>query len=87
VDRLGGTGSERACVAWLRLLEVQVRAGKKHAAAAAVHARCGHPERADAALDRLIVERAEFDAALALHPEWASDAPQWPELRPREPAG
>ena len=78
---------ERARVAWLRLLEAHARAAQKHAAAAAVHARCGHPERADAALDRLIVERAEFEAVLALHPEWAESAPQWPEFRSAERAG
>jgi hypothetical protein len=71
--------AEVARLAWLSALEAHVRAAEAHAEAAAFHAQSGkHPERRQAELDRLRLERAEFDAALAWHPEWANEAPDWP---------
>jgi predicted RNA-binding protein YlxR (DUF448 family) len=65
--------------AWISLLRAHVRSAQKHAAAAKVHAQTGHVERRMAELDRLSLERAEFDAAVARHPEWADDVPAWPK--------
>jgi len=56
-----------------------VRAGRKNIAAADVHARAGHPERAEVALARARTERKQYERALAAHPEWADEAPDWPE--------
>jgi hypothetical protein len=67
-------------VAWLRLLQAYVRAARKHIEAAEVHARAGHPERADAALGRARAERKGYERALAMHPEWGDQAPELPEL-------
>ena len=64
-------------MAWLSLLQAYVRAGRKNIAAADVHARAGHPERAEVALARARTERNE--RARAAHPEWADEAPDWPE--------
>jgi hypothetical protein len=65
---------------WLRALSAQVRAAGVHAQAAELHARSGHAERRRAELDRLGQERAEFDATVALHPEWADAVPVWPRF-------
>jgi hypothetical protein len=42
----------------------------------------GHTARREAELRRLAKERAEFEAELVRHPEWAHDAPDWPQLDP-----
>ena len=68
--------------AWLRLLHAYVRAGRKHMEAVELYAQAGRPDRAEAALRLLQTERMMYERALAVHPEWADDAPVWPELDP-----
>jgi hypothetical protein len=80
-------GGERAGwgpvrVAWLSLLQAYVRAGRKHIDAAEVQAQAGRPDRAEAALRHMRTERKLYEHALAAHPEWADDAPEWPEPDP-----
>jgi len=71
---------ERARSAWLRALYAHVRAAETHASAAALHKKTGHVERWQAELHRLSAQRDEFDAAVAMHPEWADAVPAWPKL-------
>ena len=80
-------GIQRARLAWLRAMEAHVRAGQNHSAAAAVHARLGHPDRAALESERAAIERAQHEAALAKHPEWAADAAAWPEHELNAPPG
>jgi len=84
---IDGDGVQRARLAWLRAMEAYVRASRTHSAAAAVHARLGHPERASLASERADLERAAYEAALAGHPGWAGDAPAWPEGETNTPPG
>ena len=77
-----GPGWDRVRVAWLRLLSAYVRSGKKHVEAAEVLARAGRPDRAEAALRHAEAERKQYERAVAVHPEWADDAPEWPEPHP-----
>lgn len=70
---------ERSRQAWVAALRAHVRAARAHAEAAALHARSPrHAEIRDAELQRLVKERAEFDAEVARHPEWADGVPDWP---------
>jgi hypothetical protein len=73
-------GSDRARAAWLNLLRAYVRAARTHIKAPEVQARAGDPGRAEAALARAEDERRGYDRALALHPEWTDQAPEWPLL-------
>jgi hypothetical protein len=75
-------GWDRVRAAWLSLLQAYVRAGRKHIDAAEVQAQAGRPDRAEAALRHMRTERKLYEHALAAHPEWADDAPEWPEPDP-----
>jgi len=70
---------ERVRLAWLAMLKAYVRTARTHRAAAGFHARLGFPDLAERAFERVAEERRGYDAALARHPEWAADAPAWPE--------
>lgn len=65
--------------AWLGLLHALVGAGRKQIDAAEAHAQAGRPERAAAALVRARTGRRHYERAVAAHPEWADEAPLWPE--------
>jgi hypothetical protein len=69
---------DRARAAWLSLLRAYVRAARTHIKAAELQARAGDPGRAEAALARAQDESRGYEQALALHPEWADEAPDWP---------
>ena len=72
---------ERVRLAWLAMVTGYVRTGRAHRAAARFHARLGFPDLAARAFERVAEERRGYDAALARHPEWAADAPPWPDAR------
>jgi len=84
---IGRDRVERARVAWLRAMEAYVHAGRKHAAAATLHARLGHPEPAARALERASAVHDGYKAALDRHPEWAADASAWLEPGTNTPPG
>ena len=70
---------ERVRSAWLGTLTAYVRAAGTHRAAAGFHARLGFPDLAAREFERVAEEHRGYKAALALHPEWAADAPPWPD--------
>jgi hypothetical protein len=70
---------DRVRMAWLRAMEAHVRAASTHETAAALHTHLGRRERAARESEKAAGERRSYEAALARHPEWAPDAPRWPE--------
>ena len=70
---------ERGRLAWLAMLKGYVRTARAHRAAAGFHTRLGFPDLAASAFERMAEERRGYDTALARHPEWAADAPPWPD--------
>jgi len=71
--------ADRARVAWAKALKSHFRAARTHEAAAGFHARLGFPDLAARERERAAEEHRGYDAVLAQHPEWAADAPPWPD--------
>jgi hypothetical protein len=80
--------ADRARGAWVSALEAHVRAAKKHEDAATLHARQGGIQSGDRR-NWIVWLRSgpSLRLKLARHPEWANDAPDWPQLDPDDIGG
>jgi hypothetical protein len=70
----------QARAAWASAMNAFVRAAKAHTRAARLHERLGAESLAAVERGRVAEELAGYEAAIARHPEWAIDAPPWPDL-------